>query len=170
MDSSQAKAVAEFLIADLQNEIQTTERVLAAAPSNHLDYRPDNKSKTGLGLLRHITLEDEWLLTSIADGVFTPAPDDSDACGIMTSADAAARYKQRVPAALDRLRALSGEQLAQVIDFMGLFQAPRVNMLGLALKHSVHHRGQLSTYLRAMGGSVPSIYGPTADTQVAATA
>ena len=40
-----------------------------------------------------------------------------------------------------------------------------VNFLAMALKHSVHHRGQLSTYLRAMGGTVPGIYGPTADTQ-----
>jgi uncharacterized damage-inducible protein DinB len=53
----------------------------------------------------------------------------------------------------------------------GLFQFPAVNFLALALKHSVHHRGQLSAYLRAMGGTVPGIYGPTADTQsTAATA
>jgi uncharacterized damage-inducible protein DinB len=46
-----------------------------------------------------------------------------------------------------------------------MIQAPAVNLLALALKHSVHHRGQLSTYLRAMGGTVPGIYGPTADSQ-----
>jgi uncharacterized damage-inducible protein DinB len=42
---------------------------------------------------------------------------------------------------------------------------PAINLLAMALKHSVHHRGQLSTYLRPMGGKNPSIYGPTADTQ-----
>ena len=120
---------------------------------------------TGLGLVRHITLEDEWLLNSIANGEFTPPPDDSDACGIMTPAGAVARYKEKVPAALDRVRALSGEQLTNVIDLFGMIQAPGVNFLAMAVKHSVHHRGQLSTYLRPMGGRVPGIYGPSADTQ-----
>jgi uncharacterized damage-inducible protein DinB len=42
---------------------------------------------------------------------------------------------------------------------------PAVNFVSMAVKHSVHHRAQLSTYLRPMGGKVPGIYGPTADTQ-----
>ena len=71
----------------------------------------------------------------------------------------------KVRAALDRVRALSGEKLANVIDLLGMIQAPGINFLALAIKHSVHHRGQLSTYLRPMGGKVPGIYGPSADTQ-----
>ena len=165
MNSDQSKAVAEFLIADFESEMQTTLRVIEAVPHGHLDYRPDSKSKTALGLVRHITLEDEWLLNCIADGAFTPPPDDSDACGIMNPAEAAARYKKTVPAALNRVRALAGDQLTTVIDLLGLIQAPRVNFLAMAAKHSVHHRGQLSTYLRPMGGKVPSVYGPSADTQ-----
>ena len=165
MDSKEAKTVANFLIADFENEMQTTLRVIQAVPNSHLDYQPDSKSKTGLGLVRHIALEDEWLLNCIADGVFTPPPDDSDACGIMNPSDAAARYKEKVPAALDRVRAMSGEKLVNVIDLFGMIQAPGVNFLAMATKHSVHHRGQLSTYLRPMGGKVPGIYGPSADTQ-----
>ena len=83
----------------------------------------------------------------------------------MTPADAVARYKANVPPALERVRALSGEQLLKVIDLLGMIQMPAVNFISLAQKHSVHHRGQLSTYLRPMGGKVPGIYGPTADTQ-----
>ncbi len=145
--------------------MQTTLRVLAAVPDGHLDYRPDPKAKTGLGLIRHIPLEDGWLLNSIADGAFAPPPDDSDACGIMNPADAIARYKERVPAALNRVRAMTGEQLSTVIDLFGMVQAPGVNFLAMTIKHSVHHRGQLSTYLRSMGGKVPGIYGPSADSQ-----
>ena len=98
MGPQEAKAVAAFLIADFENEMQTTLRVIEAVPNDHLDYRPDLKSKTGLGLVRHITLEDEWLLNFIANGEFTPPPDDSDVCGIMTPADGArprARYVGR---------------------------------------------------------------------------
>jgi len=164
MNPNQAKTVADFLIADLENEMQTTLRVLGAVPNAHFDYRPDAKSKTALGLVRHITLEDEWLLNCIADGAFTPPPDDSDACGIMNPADAIARYQEKVPAALNRVRALPAEKLTDVIDLFGLIQMPGINFLSMAAKHSVHHRGQLSTYLRPMGGNVPGIYGPSADT------
>jgi uncharacterized damage-inducible protein DinB len=164
MGSNEVKTVADFLIADFENEMPATLRVIEAVPTGHLDYRPDSKSKTALGLIRHITLEDEWLLNSIADGQFTTPPDDSDACGIMNPADAVARYKQKVPTALDRVRAMSGEKLSSVLDLLGLIKMPAINFLAMAVKHSVHHRGQLSTYLRPMGGKVPGIYGPTADT------
>lgn len=165
MGSTEAKTVADFLVADFEQEIQTTLRVLEAVPNAHLDYRPDTKGKTGLGLVRHIGLEDAWLLNCIANGAFTPPPDDSDACGIMSPADAVARYKAQVPAALSRVRAMSGEELATTLNLLDIVQAPAVTLLAMVLKHSVHHRGQLSTYLRAMGGKVPGIYGPTADTQ-----
>ena len=60
---------------------------------------------------------------------------------------------------------MSGEALASTLNLFDMMKAPAVNFLGMALKHSVHHRGQLSTYLRAMGGKIPGIYGPSADTQ-----
>ena len=165
MDSQQAKNIADFLIADFEYEMQTTMRVLGAVPADRLDYSPDGKSKTGLGLVRHLALEDEWLLNCIADGTFVPPPDDSDACGIMNPADAVTRYKEKVPAALERVRAMPGEKLTGILDMFGVVQMPAVNFLALTTKHSVHHRGQLSSYLRAMGGKVPGIYGPSADTQ-----
>ncbi len=165
MDSKASKTVAEFLIADFENEMQTTLRVIEAVPNDQLGYQPDSKSKTGLGLVRHIVLEDEWLLNCIANGEFTPPPADHDGCGIMNTSDAIARYKEKVPTALDRVRAMSGEQLSSVIDLFGMIKAPGINFLSMTVKHSVHHRGQLSTYLRPMGGHVPGIYGPSADTQ-----
>lgn len=165
MSSNDVKAVADFFIADFEHEMQTTLRVMGAVPADRLDYQPDAKAKTGLGLVRHITLEDEWILNSIADGVFARPPDPSDACGIMNPADAIAIYKEKIPAALARVGALPAEKLMANIDLLGMVQMPAINFLAMALKHSVHHRGQLSTYLRPMGGKNPSIYGPSADTQ-----
>lgn len=164
MNAAEAKIVAQFLIEDMANEASTTTRVFGAVPEGRLDYKPDDASKTALGLLRHITLEDEWLLASVADGKFDPPPDDSDACGIMTPQDAITRYNEKVPPAIERVKAMSGEDLMQQLDLMGMLQMPAINFLSLAVKHSVHHRGQLSSYLRAMGGKVPGIYGPSADT------
>ena len=141
MNSTEAKTVADFVIADFENEMQTTLRVLGAVPIGHLDYRPDPKSKTALGLVRHIVLEDEWIFNSIANGEFTLPPDDSDACGIMTPADAVARYKEKVSAAVARVRNVPGEKLIGIIDLLGMIQMPGVNFLAMEAKHSVHHRG-----------------------------
>ena len=165
MGASEVKTVADFLIADFEHEMQTTLRVFEAVPANRLDYHPDPKSKDALGLVRHITLEDEWILNSIADGEFKAPPAGDDSCGIMSPAEAIARYKEKVPAALNRVKAMPAEKLTANIDLLGMIQMPAINFLAMALKHSVHHRGQLSTYIRPMGGKNPSIYGPSADTQ-----
>jgi uncharacterized damage-inducible protein DinB len=166
MRPEDAKVVADFLLATLEHELKLTTGVFAALPDDKLDYQPDPKSKSALGLLRHLALEDEWILNAVADGTFGPMPDDSDACGITTTDHAVACYNQRMPTAIGRVRALSGEALVRPVDFFGTM-VPAVVVLSVMLRHSIHHRGQLSTYLRPMGGKVPSIYGPTADTETA---
>lgn len=165
MTPTESKTIANYLLADFEGEMQTTLNVLAAVPDANLGYRPDEKSKTALGLLRHLALEDAWLLNCVADGAFTPPPDDSDTCGINSAGDAVARYKTTVPPAIERMRALPAENLTESIDMFGMFQLPALGFLSIALKHSIHHRGQLTAYLRAMGGKVPSVYGPSADAQ-----
>jgi uncharacterized damage-inducible protein DinB len=167
MTSAEAKTIADYLLANFEHEMRTTVGVLAAVPTDKLAYQPDSLAKSGIGLVRHIVLEDQWLLNSIADGQFNPPPDDSDACGIMTPADGIAQYKAKLPAAIARVRAMSPEQLTQIIDLFGMIQMPAVDFIALTLKHSVHHRGQLSSYIRPMGGRVPSIYGPSANTAAA---
>ena len=168
MKPADAKVVADFLLATLETEIPVTTRVFAAVPDDKLDYSPDNVSKTALGLIRHILLEDEWILNAVADGRFGPLPDQSDACGIMKPADAIAAYPERIAAAMARIRALSPEALTREVDLMGAIQMPAVQFLSLTVRHSAHHRGQLSSYLRAMGSKVPAIYGPSADTMTVA--
>src|SRR5262245_44129873 len=142
MGPQEAKVVADFLLSTLEQELKMTTGVLSAVPADKLGYQPDPKSKSALGLLRHLTLEDEWILNSVAEGNFGPVPDDSDACGIMTAKDAVACYNQRIPTAIARVRALSGEALVQPIDFFGNM-LPAVVILSVMLRHSVHHRGQL---------------------------
>ena len=65
---------------------------------------------------------------------------------------------------LAKVRALSGDHLAKVVTVWGgAYTLPCVTFVNFAIKHSVHHRGQLSAYLRPMGAKVPSIYGPSGD-------
>jgi uncharacterized damage-inducible protein DinB len=165
MQPDTAKAIADFLLDNFEGEIPTTAAVFAAVPQDKLSYRPDNLAKTSLGLLRHLTLEDEWMLNAVAHGAFAPLPDDSDACGLMTPHQATECYRDRIAKAIARVRALSGEELLRDMDLFGQWRMPALQWLSVALRHSAHHRGQLSTYLRPMGSKVPPIYGPSADTQ-----
>ena len=59
MSPQEEKTVADFVTADFEHEMQTTIRVLGAVTSDNLEYQSDEKSKTGLRVVRHITLEDE---------------------------------------------------------------------------------------------------------------
>ena len=57
---------------------------------------------------------------------------------------------------------MDGTALAQIVDFYGM-KLPNAQYLVVAAVHNAHHRGQLASYLRPMGGKVPSIYGGSAD-------
>jgi uncharacterized damage-inducible protein DinB len=167
MTPAQARTVADFLLSTIETEIPQTIGVFKAVPADRLDYSPDALSKTAMGLVRHLTVEDEWLLNGVADGHFVSWADDSEACGLASPAEAIAAYQTRIPAALARVKALPDEALLREVDMMGALKLPAIQFLSVALRHSCHHRGQLSSYLRAMGGKVPGIYGPTADTRAA---
>jgi uncharacterized damage-inducible protein DinB len=80
-----------------------------------------------------------------------------------TIAEMADWYETQMTRALDRVRSMTPEQLATPLNFYDVFNFPAFVYLSFLEKHSVHHRGQLSTYLRPMGGKVPSIYGGSAD-------
>jgi hypothetical protein len=76
-------------------------------------------------------------------------------------------HDERLPRHLERLKSLSGDELVKAIDFRGLFQFPAVIYVTISLSHTIHHRGQLSMYLRPMGARVPSIYGESYDARKA---
>ena len=82
---------------------------------------------------------------------------------IANSADVARWYAETSLQDLEKLAALPADALTKVLDFRGLFQLPAVAYLDFSIRHIVHHRGQLSVYLRPMGAKVPAIYGESYD-------
>ncbi len=154
--------VHNLVLGALKNESRTTRSVLAAVPDAHLDYRPDPCARTAGELLRHIASADNWFLKSVVDGVFAPGsvkiPDD-----VKTPEQVAEWYGNEYAKNFDAVSALSGDQLIRIMDFRGIVHRPAFTFLQMGLVHSVHHRGQLSTYLRCMGGKVPAIYGESYD-------
>ena len=158
----QAKFVLGMALLTLRNEHQTTKRVIQAIPLDKGDYRPDAVSKTALELAWHIVASEQRFFSGIPAGVFdfSPIPRPES---ITNSASIAAWFDESFAANLQKLEGLSGEALARMVDFRGMFQLPAVGFIQLALNHTIHHRGQLSVYLRPMGGKVPSIYGESCD-------
>src|SRR5260370_7742152 len=77
---------------------------------------------------------------------------------VKTPAEIAAWYEQRFARNYDALAKISGEQLIKIVDFRGMMQRPAVTFVMMGLHHTIHHRGQLSSYLRCMRAKVPSIY------------
>jgi len=165
--SDRARVVAEAMTALWEGECAATVRVLAAVPEANRDYRPAPKSRSAWELARHMATSDVWFIDSIERGVFQFDPEVASRAEAQFSrvSEVVAFYEATIPARLKRLLDLSDDQLAEVIDFFGMMRMSRAAWIGFANNHSVHHRGQLSAYLRAMGSKVPDIYGPSADAE-----
>jgi uncharacterized damage-inducible protein DinB len=159
-----AKIINDYTLTDYEQECATTKRVIAAVPDSQESYAPSPKCMTSLDLAWHIAATELFFLNGVCEGKFAPG-DSKRPDHIRSPQDVLTWYDENIPSALVRARNLTGEQLAPVIDFFGIFQQPAVGYLTLMVKHSVHHRGQLSAYLRPMGGKVPGIYGPSGDSK-----
>jgi len=162
MTAEQAKFLLNFFLPSVEQEAQTTKKVLAAIPEDRREYRPDPKGRTAMELAWHIASSELWFLDGIANGEFGQE-EEQPPSGLHTVADVIAWYDKTLPPAIEKLRALPGEKLTTSVSFFGLFNYPAVAYLSFLVVHSVHHRGQLSVYLRPMGSKVPSIYGGSAD-------
>ncbi len=146
----------------LQNERRITKKVLEAVPPDKGDYKPDPNSRSAMELVRHIAAADNRFLETVINGVFDTNPALLPE-SVKTPAEIAAWYEERHAKNCEALTKLTGAQLMTVVDFRGMFQRPAVTFVMLGLHHTIHHRGQLSSYLRCMGAKVPSIYGESYD-------
>ena len=146
----------------LKNESGITKRILEAVPAGKCEYKPDPVSKSAIELARHIAAADNRFVEAVINGVFDTNPAMIPE-NVKTPAEIAAWYEARYAKNFEALTKVSGEQLAKIVDFRGMFQWPAVRCLVFGLHHTIHHRGQLSAYLRSMGAKVPSIYGESYD-------
>jgi uncharacterized damage-inducible protein DinB len=163
MNSEQAHVFVHSLVLGiLKNESRTTRSVLAAVPNVNLDYRPDSCAKTANELIRHIASADNFFLKSVVDGLFVPGSVKIPEA-VKTPEEIVEWYGKEYAKNFDAVTKLPGEQLIKMVNFRGLFERPAYTFLQAGLLHTVHHRGQLSTYLRPMGGKVPAIYGESYD-------
>ena len=166
MTAEQATTILYYTLPRLKMEHDTTKRVIAAIPPAKADYRPDEIVKSAIDLAWHIVSAENRFLEATINGAFdlTPVPRPD---AVRTPDDVNRWYTERYDRNVSTLQHMSGDQLVKMVDFRGIFQLPAVLYIQTGLSHSVHHRGQLSMYLRPMGAKVPSIYGESYDARLA---
>ncbi len=153
----------EFCIARRQAERPAFIRVLKAVPAKGTNYRPDPKARTAKDLAWLLAVEEAALISLLDRGEVkweeSEAPANMDAIVAAFERDSA-----EVNSRLERLdRAAWDKKVRFLMGGGGVWEDSLSQMVWGFLFDSIHHRGQLSTYLRPMGGKVPSIYGPSAD-------
>jgi uncharacterized damage-inducible protein DinB len=165
VQNENASVVANAMATLWQGEFPATVRVLSAVSDTNRDYRPHDRSRSAWELTTHLATSDIWFIDCIREGrfAFDAAKAKQAEASFSTVRDVVSFYEATFPVKLKELSSMSGEQLTQSVDFFGMMQMTRAQWIGFANNHSVHHRGQLSAYLRSMGCKVPDIYGPSGD-------
>lgn len=159
MNADQAKFLATTLGQNLQSEWMHTYKVISAIPEGRKDYKPEAHSRTAWEIAHHLATADVSFLHAVAANNFGVFP---VACTASTVADLANWYKHEFPKALEKVLTLDGNHLTQIVEAWGM-ELPSVTYMMFCNNHMIHHRGQLSTYLRPMGGKVPAMYGESYD-------
>ncbi len=150
-----------MMLDGFKREAETTKKVIAAVPDAKSDYRPDPNARTAKELAWHLANTDVQFLDGIAGLNFKM---ENPASKPQTSAEVASWYDANVKRGIAGVEAMTTEQLLTPVSFAGgMFNFPSVAYLGFLNNHSIHHRGELATYLRPMGAKVPSIYGGSFD-------
>ena len=166
MESTPSAQKQQFL-ATFERECATTARVLRAYPADRLDLRPAEKSMTAHQLAWLFVMEQGLGRQALTTGFDWSAPPPAPPAPPESMDEIAAAFEEGSRGVADTLRGMSDEELSGTVQFFvapkTLGDVPRMEFLWFLLHDQIHHRGQLSVYLRMAGGRLPSIYGPTAD-------
>ena len=160
--------IGQGLLMELSHEVHNVKRHFERLPSEKFDYKPDEKSMP-LGVLSaHIVESMGWLPDMVGKDVFDfdPTkyipPHADNVKGLLKLAD------ENLSVAENSLSAVSDETLMEnwkmVIGGQVVVEMPKaVVVRSFCISHLIHHRGQLTVYMRLLGVPVPATYGPTAD-------
>ena len=166
-------AIAESILPEFDHETATTRTLLERVPAEKAEWKPHVKSMSLGNLAMHIANLPNWATITLERTEFDTNPPDGPRV-TNPGYESALRLLQIYDANVSAARALlvrmtDGEFMVQWTLKSGgktMFSMPRIAVFrSFVLDHAVHHRGQLSVYLRLLDVPIPNIYGPTADTQ-----
>jgi uncharacterized damage-inducible protein DinB len=153
----------QFLNA-LTREHATTLKVLRAFPSAKSEFKPHDRSSSARQLAWTFVMEQGLMMGALTGelkitGKFPPAPESFG-----TIID---RFEQDFEKVTALVESVTDDSLDETVRFFTgpgqMGDVPKIDVVWFALSDQIHHRGQLSVYVRMAGGKVPSIYGPSAD-------
>ena len=156
----------EALIQELEQEAQTTKRVLERVPGDRLAWKPHQKSMSLGQLALHVATTPGGVSEMVRQSPF-PVPEFTQPSAA-TAAELIPTLDESVAKAKQNLRAIGDAGLGGMWRVVAADKELMAMPVGAVLRfimlnHWYHHRGQLSVYLRELGVPVPSIYGPSAD-------
>jgi uncharacterized damage-inducible protein DinB len=155
------------ILQELEQEAQTTRRVLERVPTNQLSWRPHEKARTLGELALHVAMVPGSVAQLVASQSPVQAPQFTDpspqsASELIPALDESIAKAKKALAGMDDVTLMGTWRMMQ--GERELFATPRAAFLrSIMLNHWYHHRGQLSVYLRELDVPIPSIYGPSAD-------
>jgi uncharacterized damage-inducible protein DinB len=152
----------DFFLQTWDREQPKFDRVMEALPVDRLDYRPHPKSRSGAEMMTLLARFQEILIEMIDRGEVHLKDFGSEDFAEMRSL-----WKKSTQGLRERLEKLDDASWQRPVKFiMGgkeINEAPTSDLMWGFLHDMIHHRGQLTAYIRPMGGKVPAIYGPSAD-------
>ena len=163
--------IGEPLAAELKQEAATTRRMLERVPEDKFSWKPHEKSMPLGRLAGHLAELPSLLGFAFDSDEFDFAVGEFKPFQPASVAELLERFDRNVSEGVERLRGEPDERMGQPWRMMSsgrvIFELPRAAVArGMVLNHIVHHRGQLSVYLRLLDVPLPSVYGPTADTPI----
>ena len=156
------------ILTEIDQEAEITKRLLAIVPEDKLTWRPHPKARSLGELAMHVATtqgnvaEISQLDTKEA-GTFPVDPEPTGRAQILEAFAESLKKAKDIVASTDDARAMAEWKLTK--DGKTVMSVPRIAFWrSILLNHTYHHRGQLSAYLRELDVPLPSIYGPSADT------
>ncbi|MCY2961188.1 MAG: DinB family protein [Planctomycetota bacterium] len=163
--------IAASFLPEFDHENAATRRLLERVPQAHLEWKPHAKSATLAWLAGHLAQVPTWLAAALDQDVFDVEPGGRPYVPPplpTTTGEILARFDEHAAAGRAKLAAASDERMLGTWTMQKngrtMFAMPRVAVVrSFILNHAIHHRGQLTVYLRLLDVPLPSLYGPTAD-------
>jgi uncharacterized damage-inducible protein DinB len=160
-------ALINGMLQELEQEAQTTRRVLERVPGDQLTWRPHEKARTLGELAMHVAIIPGAIAGLATSESPAQVPKFTDPVP-QSASELIPALEESITKAKQLLRGVSDATLMETWCLMQgerqVFALPRIALLrSIMLNHWYHHRGQLSVYLRELDVAIPSIYGPSAD-------